>query len=62
MAQAIDAGRDHRCNGKLALHVIEVLTGILEAGETGQRIEMQTTCDRPEALAPDQAAALLQTT
>lgn len=59
MAQAIAAGRLHRCNADFATHVVEVMTAILEAGETGEVMTMQTTCVRPDVLDPDQARALL---
>ncbi len=59
MAEAIRDGRDHRCNIDLALHVVEVMTGILDAAETGRFLDMTTTCDRPAALSADEARALL---
>ena len=59
MADAIATGRDHRCNIDLAVHVIDVMTAILASGEKREWIEMTTTCDRPEALSPAQAAELL---
>ena len=59
MVAAISAGRPHRCCSAFATHVVEVMTAILEAGETGQVITLTTTCDRPEAMGPDQARALL---
>lgn len=60
MAQAILEERPHRCNGDLALHVIEVMTSILKAGETGQAVNMRTSCDRPDALSGEKARALLK--
>jgi predicted dehydrogenase len=59
MALSILEGRPHRCSLDLALHAIDVLTGILTACETGRAVPMQTTCERPEALGPDEARALL---
>lgn len=59
MAQAILAGRPHRCSQEFALHVVDVMTAILHSGETKTVIEPSTTCDRPEALGPDVAQALL---
>lgn len=59
MVQAIAAGRAHRCNSIFATHVVEVMTSILKAGETGQVMNMTTTCERPDTLDPDQARALL---
>ena len=59
MAQAILAGREHRCSLDFALHVVDVMTSILKAGETGNAVEIATTCARPEALDPAAAKALL---
>ena len=61
MAMAIQEGRPHRCDADLARHVIDVMTGILEAGETRQWVEMKTTCERPAHLGESEAAALLLT-
>ncbi|MDA0720875.1 MAG: Gfo/Idh/MocA family oxidoreductase [Proteobacteria bacterium] len=59
MAQAILDGRAHRCSLEFALHVVDVMTSILTAGDTGQVLDITTTCERPEALSPDAAEALL---
>lgn len=59
MAQAILAGRPHRCSLEFSLHVVDVMTSILKSGETRQFITMETSCDRPEALGPDAAQGLL---
>lgn len=55
MAQAIVEGRPHRCNDAYALHVVEVMTAILRAGEEGRYVEIETDCERPAPL--DIAAA-----
>lgn len=60
MAQAILEERPHRCNGDLALHVVEVMTSILRSGETGTPVEMKTACLRPPQLGKDAATALLK--
>ncbi|WFE73359.1 Gfo/Idh/MocA family protein [Roseinatronobacter sp. S2] len=59
MAQAIDENRDHRCNIDLAVHAVDVMTGILRAGEARSFVKMTTTCARPAALSPEEARALL---
>ena len=59
MAQAIGEGRAHRCSMELALHAVEVMTGILKSGESGAFVEMTTTCERPAALDPAAARGLL---
>jgi predicted dehydrogenase len=59
MAAGIAGGRAHRCSMELALHAVDVMTGVLKAGETGAWIEMTTTCERPAPLGPKDARALL---
>jgi len=50
MALAIDEGREHRCSGALALHVLEVLDKAIEAGLSGKAMTLTTTCERPAPL------------
>jgi predicted dehydrogenase len=59
MALAIMEGRAHRCSLEFALHVVDVMTSILRAGETGQVLDLETTCARPDALPPIAAQGLL---
>ena len=60
MMNTIESGAPARCGLDVALHVIEVLTGLLKAGETGEVLTLTTTCERPLALGPDEARALLK--
>jgi predicted dehydrogenase len=50
MAAAIRAGRPHRVNGTLALHVLEVLDAFERSALEGRHIAMATRCERPERL------------
>lgn len=59
MAQAILENRPHRCSLEFSLHVVDVMTSILASGESGRFIDINTTCDRPEALDPQAAQGLL---
>ena len=59
MALAIIEGRPHRCDDAFATHVVEVMTAILEAGDSGKVLTMTTTCSRPDVLGPDVARSLL---
>ncbi len=59
MALAIAEGRAHRCSLDLALHTIDVMTGILESGESGRFVAMRTGCERPAPLGVAEAKALL---
>jgi len=47
MAAAIAAGRIHRANQALGLHVLEVLDGLHQASECGKAIAIGTSCERP---------------
>jgi predicted dehydrogenase len=50
MAYALQSGRDHRANGKLAYHVLDIMHAIHDAADAGQRVELESTCERPAAL------------
>ena len=60
MMDAFETGRQARCDLDVALHAVDVMTSILRAGETGQVVTLSTTCERPAALGPDAARALLR--
>ena len=47
MASAIREERPHRANGKLALHVLDVIHCIMESGEKQAFVNVKSTCDRP---------------
>ena len=50
MATAIQQGRPHRANGRLALHVLEVLEAFERSSKEGRHITIETACERPEAV------------
>jgi len=60
MLTAAETGRHARCDLDVALHAVDVMTSILKAGETHSVITLQTTCERPAALGPDEARAMLR--
>ena len=59
MAAAILEDRPHRCGADVAAHVVDLMTAILRSGETGEFVDLSTTCDRPAPLVPDDARRLL---
>lgn len=59
MMRAVDEGRPARCSLDLALHAVDVMTAIIKSGETGKAVDLTTTCERPQALGPQEAQALL---
>jgi predicted dehydrogenase len=60
MMSSIDTGKAARCGLDVALHVVDAMTAILRAGESGQVITLQTTCERPAALSPQEAQDMLR--
>jgi predicted dehydrogenase len=60
MMQSIEQGRPARCGLEVALHAVDVMTSLLKAGESGQVLTLTTTCERPAALKPEDARALLR--
>ncbi|MCR6672863.1 Gfo/Idh/MocA family protein [Devosia ginsengisoli] len=60
MIASIDGGYNARCGLDVALHAVDVMTSLLKAGESGQVLTLSTTCDRPKALTPAEAQALLK--
>ena len=50
MAEAIVTGRDHRANGALAYHVLDLMHAFHDASNEERHITMQSTCARPAAL------------
>jgi predicted dehydrogenase len=50
LAYALRTGRPHRANGELAYHVLEAMHGVLKASDSGQHIELSSTCERPTPL------------
>lgn len=60
MVMAVTEGRDARCSLERTLHGVDVMTAALKSGATGEFITLTTTCTRPAALGPKEAAALLR--
>jgi predicted dehydrogenase len=50
LARAILTGRDHRCNERIAFHVLEIMHTALDSAESGRTLEVPSTMVRPEPL------------
>ncbi len=59
MAAAIRDDRPHRCNGDLALHVLEVMHAFEKASDAARAVELTTTCEQPAAFPLDLLAGML---
>jgi predicted dehydrogenase len=60
MADAIMRKRTARCDISMVAHVVEVMTAVMEAGETRKVIKLKSTCKRPAPFGPEEARALLK--
>lgn len=47
MVLAAENNRPVRASGELAAHVLDVMLGALESGDTGRSVEVTVTCSRP---------------
>jgi hypothetical protein len=47
LARAIAAGVDHRANGELAYHVLDVMESLLVSAQLGLSVDVASTCTRP---------------
>lgn len=59
MAHAIAAGRDHRCNAELALHILEVIAAFETSHERQTWVQIESSCTRPEVFPLGLATSLL---
>lgn len=53
MALALREGRDHRASGELAFHVLDVISAVLAAADSGKVLEIASACRRPDPLDPE---------
>jgi predicted dehydrogenase len=51
MASAIQLKREHRANGRLAYHVLDVMHAFLDAGNVNARVDVDSVCERPAPMA-----------
>jgi len=58
MIEAIREGREPRCSGAVAQHVLEVILAFHESERTGATVEIKSTCKRPLPMAADGLADL----
>jgi predicted dehydrogenase len=50
MGYAIRSGREHRANGELAYHVLDIMHAFHDASREGRHVELSSRCERPAAL------------
>ena len=50
MANAIRSGREHRANGEMAYHVLDIMHAFHNASDLGKHIKLESTCKKPKPL------------
>ena len=58
MVSSINNNKEPRCSVDLALHVLEIMDGILISGKNASMYKTTTHCDRPEALGEQEIRSL----
>ena len=60
MIYSIENNRKHRCNGEIALHVLDIIESIIIASETKNEVLLRSTCYQPEPFSEDEIKLLLK--
>jgi hypothetical protein len=50
LALAIQEKRKPRAGGDIACHVVDLVAGLVRSADTGERVQLSTTCAPPEPL------------
>ena len=53
MAKALMTGRPHRANAEMAYHALDIMHAVIESSESGMRLDIESSCARPEPLPRD---------
>jgi len=60
MIYSIENNIQHRCNGNLALHVIDIIESTITASETKKEVSLRSTCEQPKPLSEEQIKLLIK--
>ena len=60
MIDSIDKNNKHRCNGELALHVLDMIESTIQAAKTSIPKAMRTKCERPRNFSENAIAKLMK--
>jgi predicted dehydrogenase len=61
MIDSIENKREHRCNGELALHVLDIIESAMISSETKKEVNLRSTCKRPNSFDDQEIRKLLKT-
>ena len=60
MLDSIENKRKHRCNGALALHVLDIIESTIIASETKKEVVLRSTCDQPAPFLEEEVKKLFK--
>ena len=60
MAYSIENKTEHMCNGKLSLHVLDVIQTIMRSADTKKIEFLSTECDIPKTFTQDKIKKILK--
>ena len=60
MIYSIENNIQHRCNGNLALHVLDIIESTIIASETKKEVSLRSTCEQPKLLSEEQIKLLIK--
>ena len=60
MIHSIENNLEHRCNGSLSLHVLDIIESTIKSAETGKQVDIITTCKRPNPFTEKEIISLLR--
>ena len=60
MIYSIENNIQHRCNGNLALHVLDIIESTIIASETKKEVSLRSTCEQQKPLSEEQIKLLIK--
>ncbi len=60
MIYSIENNKEHRCNGELALHVLDIIECAKISSENKEEVSMRSTCKRPNSFQDQEIKKLLK--
>ena len=60
MINSIENNTEHRCNGELALHVLDIIECAKISSETKSEVSLRSTCERPNSFQDQEIKKLLK--
>tara|TARA_B100000686_G_C16771028_1_gene965152 strand:- start:723 stop:1874 length:1152 start_codon:yes stop_codon:yes gene_type:complete len=60
MIYCIENKKEHRCNGDLALHVLDMIDLIINSSDTNSTQQMRTTCKKPNTFKEEEINKILK--